>query len=45
MRFDIFINGQYILEKDYIREQVGTELHIKFKKASILVITYKHLMI
>ena len=30
-RFDIFINGQYILEKDYIREQVGTELHIKFK--------------
>lgn len=31
-RFDIFINGQYILEKDYIDEQVGNTLFIKFKK-------------
>lgn len=33
-RFDIFINGQYILEKDYIREQVNNDLHIKFKKSN-----------
>ena len=31
-RFDIFINGQYILEKDYIFEQVGKDFHIKFIK-------------
>jgi hypothetical protein len=33
-RFDIFINGQYILERDYIREQVNNDLHIKFKKSN-----------
>lgn len=33
-RFDIFINGQYILEKDYIKEQVNNELHIKFLKSN-----------
>ena len=33
-RFDIFINGQYILEKDYIQEQSGKDLHIKFKRAN-----------
>ena len=33
-RFDIFINGQYILEKDYIFEQVGKDLHIKFLKSN-----------
>ena len=29
-RFDIFINGQFILEKDYIFEQVGKDLFVKF---------------
>jgi len=33
-RFDIFINGQYILERDYITEHIDTDLHIKFKKAN-----------
>lgn len=33
-RFDIFINGQYILERDYIFEQVGKDLHVKFIKAN-----------
>jgi hypothetical protein len=35
-RFDIFINGQYILEKDYIQEQNGKDLHIKFIKANFV---------
>jgi hypothetical protein len=33
-RFDIFINGQYILEKDYIFEQVGKDLMVKFIRAN-----------
>lgn len=33
-RFDIFINGQYILERDYIKEQVNNDLHIKFIKSN-----------
>lgn len=33
-RFDIFINGQYILEKDYVFEQVGKNFHLKFIKAN-----------
>tara|TARA_Y100000389_G_C17388822_1_gene478641 strand:- start:760 stop:1089 length:330 start_codon:yes stop_codon:yes gene_type:complete len=33
-RFDIFINGQYILEKDYIQEHVNNDLHIKFKRVN-----------
>jgi hypothetical protein len=33
-RFDIFINGQYILEKDYIAEQSGKDFHVKFIKAN-----------
>tara|TARA_B100001057_G_scaffold168598_1_gene169331 strand:- start:6253 stop:6582 length:330 start_codon:yes stop_codon:yes gene_type:complete len=33
-RFDIFINGQYILEQDYIFEQEGPDILIKFKKAN-----------
>jgi hypothetical protein len=33
-RFDIFINGQYILEKDYIFKQTGKDLHINFIKAN-----------
>ena len=31
-RFDIFINGQYVLEKDYITEHSGNTLFIKFFK-------------
>ena len=31
-RFDIFINGQYILQKDYIFFQEGRDFHIAFKK-------------
>lgn len=31
-RFDIFINGQYILEKDYTFQQVGNDIHIYFIK-------------
>ena len=31
-RFDIFINGQFILEKDYIASQVDKDFHIKFIK-------------
>lgn len=31
-RFDIFINGQYILEQDYVFEQINRDLQIKFKK-------------
>ena len=33
-RFDIFINGQFILEKDYIFRQSGKDLHINFIKAN-----------
>ena len=33
-RFDIFINGQYILEDDYIQEQAGKDMYIKFIKAN-----------
>jgi hypothetical protein len=33
-RFDIFINGQYILEKDYLFEQSGKDFLIKFRKAN-----------
>ena len=31
-RFDIFINGQYILEKDYITEHSGNTFFVKFFK-------------
>ena len=33
-RFDIFINGQFILERDYIFEQKGNNFHVKFKKSN-----------
>ena len=33
-RFDIFINGQYILENDYVFEHDGKNLLIKFIKAN-----------
>lgn len=35
-RFDIFINGQYILEKDYISEQSGRDFHVKFIKQNFI---------
>ncbi len=31
-RFDIFINGQFILDVDYIFEQKGKDFFIKFKR-------------
>jgi len=33
-RFDIFINGQFIMEKDYIFEQVNNDFHVSFIKAN-----------
>ena len=33
-RFDIFINGQYILEKDYITEHNGKDFLVKFLKSN-----------
>ena len=33
-RFDIFINGQYILEDDYVQEHSGKNLLVKFKKSN-----------
>tara|TARA_B100001939_G_scaffold312801_1_gene296216 strand:- start:368 stop:697 length:330 start_codon:yes stop_codon:yes gene_type:complete len=33
-RFDIFINGQYILERDYITEHKGNIFYVKFKKSN-----------
>ena len=33
-RFDIFINGQFILERDYIFEQVNNDFHVSFIKAN-----------
>ena len=33
-RFDIFINGQYILEKDYILEHDGKNFIVKFIRAN-----------
>ena len=35
-RFDIFINGQYILEKDYLSDQLGKDFLIKFKKENFI---------
>jgi hypothetical protein len=31
-RFDVFINGQFIGPRDYIIEQVGSDIIVKFKK-------------
>jgi hypothetical protein len=33
-RFDIFINGQYILENDYVFNVPGKDIHISFKKSN-----------
>ena len=35
-RFDIFINGQWILEQDYLLEQKDGDILVKFKKANLL---------
>lgn len=33
-RFDVFVNGQFIGPKDYIIEQYGDSILVKFKKAN-----------
>lgn len=33
-RFDVFINGLFISENDYIFETIGNDFYIKFKKAN-----------
>jgi len=33
-RFDIFINGQYILETDYVFEIPSRDIWVKFKKSN-----------
>ena len=33
-RFDIFINGQYILQRDYQFQSVGPDFHVRFIKAN-----------
>ena len=33
-RFDIFVNGQWILEQDYILEQQNHDILVKFRKAN-----------
>jgi len=35
-RFDIFINGQYISEKDYVMEGYNADILIKFKKENFI---------
>ena len=35
-RFDIFINGQYISEKDYVMEGYNADILVKFKKANFV---------
>ena len=35
-RFDIFINGQYISEKDYVMEGYHADILVKFKKANFV---------
>ena len=33
-RFDVFINGLFISENDYISEQIVNDFYIKFKKSN-----------
>lgn len=33
-RFDVFINGQFIFDNDYVFEQIGKDFFIKFKKSN-----------
>jgi len=35
-RFDIFINGQYISEKDYVMEGYNADILVKFKKVNFI---------
>ena len=35
-RFDIFINGQYISEKDYVMEGYNADILVKFKKENFI---------
>jgi hypothetical protein len=35
-RFDIFINGQYISEKDYVMEGYNADILVKFKKINFV---------
>jgi len=35
-RFDIFINGQYISEKDYVMEGYNADILVKFKKENFV---------
>lgn len=37
-RFDVFINGLFISENDYIFETIGNDFYIKFKKANFPVL-------
>ena len=41
-RFDIFINGQYILERDYVTDHSGKDFLVKFKKFSGIICPYAH---
>ena len=33
-RYHVFINGQFIIEDDYVTEQIDNDLFVKFKKAN-----------
>ena len=37
-RFDVFINGLFISENDYVFEQIGNDFYIKFKKSNFPVL-------
>ena len=37
-RFDVFINGLFISENDYVFEQIGNDFYIKFKTSNFPVL-------
>lgn len=37
-RFDVFINGQFIGEDDYVYKMIENDLYIKFKKSNFPVV-------
>ena len=37
-RFDVFINGQFILDADYIFEQVGKDFSSNLKKKTLVTL-------
>ena len=39
-RFDIFINGQYISEKDYVMEGYNADIFVKFKNNGIIALYF-----